>query len=134
MRGLQEVRPEIEELGASLVAVSPQTPDNSLELVESNSLTFEVLSDVRSYVASDYGIVFALTSADRELFLRVGNDLAVVNDDDAWLLPAPATFVIAADGIIQHADVSGDYTRRIDPAVVLAALRRIAPRVAKGAT
>src|SRR5947209_5793078 len=47
----------------ALVAVSPQTPDNSLELVESHSMTFEVLSDVRS-VASDYGIVFALTPAD----------------------------------------------------------------------
>jgi peroxiredoxin len=69
----------------SLVAVSPQTPDNSLELVESHSLTFEALSDVRSYVASDHGIVFALTPADRELFLGVASDLSVVNDDDAWL-------------------------------------------------
>ncbi len=33
-------------LGASLVAISSETPDNSLSVVEKNELTFEVLSDV----------------------------------------------------------------------------------------
>ncbi len=41
----------IRELGASLVAVSPEIPDNALSTVEKNNLTFEVLSDAGNRVA-----------------------------------------------------------------------------------
>jgi peroxiredoxin len=126
LRGLQEALPEIEALGASLVAVSPQLPDGSLELIDEHTLTFEVLSDVKSSVASEYGIVLALTSADVALFLEVGNDLAQANGDDAWVLPAPATFVIACDGTIRHARVDADFTTRGEPAEIVVALRALA--------
>jgi peroxiredoxin len=126
LRGLQEALPEIEALGASLVAVSPQLPDGSLELIDEHTLTFEVLSDVKSSVASEYGIVLALTSADVALFLEVGNDLAQANGDDAWVLPAPATFVIAGDGTIRHARVDADFTTRGEPAEIVGALRALA--------
>ncbi len=126
LRALQEALPEIEALGASLVAVSPQLPDGSLELIDEHTLTFEVLSDVKSSVASEYGIVLALTSADVALFLEVGNDLAQANGDDAWVLPAPATFVIAGDGTIRHARVDADFTTRGEPANIVGALRALA--------
>jgi peroxiredoxin len=123
LRGLQGALPEIEALGASLVAVSPQLPDGSLQLIDEHALTFEVLSDVRSNVASDYGLVITLTPADVALFLEVGNDLAQVNGDDAWVLPAPATFVIAGDGTIRYARIDADFTARGEPADVVGALR-----------
>jgi peroxiredoxin len=123
LRGLQGALPEIEALGASLVAVSPQLPDGSLQLIDEHALTFEVLSDVRSKVASDYGLVITLTPADVALFLEVGNDLAQVNGDDAWVLPAPATFVIAGDGTIRYARIDADFTARGEPADVVGALR-----------
>jgi peroxiredoxin len=129
LRGLQEALPEIEALGASLVAVSPQLPDGSLELIDEHSLTFEVLSDLKSRVASEYGIVLALTAADVALFLEVGNDLAQANGDDAWVLPAPATFVIAGDGTIRHARIDADFTTRGEPEDIVDALRALgAPR------
>ena len=40
LRGLQCVLPEIVQMGASLVAISPQLPDNSLSTEEKNQLTF----------------------------------------------------------------------------------------------
>src|SRR4029077_6583132 len=43
---LQHVLPEITRLGAKLVAVSPQTPDESLSTAEKNALSFSVLSDI----------------------------------------------------------------------------------------
>jgi peroxiredoxin len=64
LRSLQQALPELEALGASLVAVSPQLPDGSLELIDKHALTFDVLSDSKSRVASEYAIVFALTPAD----------------------------------------------------------------------
>lgn len=125
LRGLQEILPQIQSLGASLVAISPQTPDNSLTTVEKNALSFEVLSDLNGYFAADYGVMFSLTREDRELFFAAGNDLTQVNGHDSWLLPAPAIFIIDEAGVIRHAHVDGDFTRRMEPAAVLAGLEAL---------
>jgi peroxiredoxin len=130
LRGLQQALPEIEALGASLVAVSPQLPDGSLELIDEHALTFEVLSDVESRVASEYGILFTLAPVDRALMLQVGTDLPTVNDDESWVLPAPATFVIAGDGTIRHARVDADFTQRPEPAEIVRALQTLAAKEA----
>jgi len=92
---------------------------------DENALAFQVLSDRNSFVASIYGIVFALTPADQALFIQIGNDLPKRNGDNSWLLPAPATFVIAGDGIIRDARVDADHTSRIDPDEIVAAMRAI---------
>jgi peroxiredoxin len=128
LRGLQAVLGDIRLLGATPVAVSPQTPDASAAFVDGASLELEVLSDVGSYVASDYGITFTLPERDRELFLAVGNDLTQVNGSESWLLPAPATYVIAEDGRIEYTQVDPNYTIRPDVGEVLAALRDIVKR------
>jgi peroxiredoxin len=78
---------------------------------------------VNSYVASDYGVAFALTHEEQELFVAAGNDLARVNGHGAWLLPAPSLFVIDRTGVIRYVHVDPDYTRRIDPRELLGALR-----------
>ena len=49
--------PAITTLGASLIAISPQTPDSTLTTVEKKELTFSVLSDVGNVVARSYGLV-----------------------------------------------------------------------------
>jgi peroxiredoxin len=128
LRTLQEVLAEIQSLGATLVAVSPQQPDTSAALVEDAGLCFEVLSDVGSYVASDYGITFELSAEDRSLFLAVGNDLANVNGADSWVLPAPSTYVVAGDGVIEYARVDPDFTKRPDVHEVLAVLAAVSAR------
>jgi len=125
LRSLQQALPQIEALGASLVAISPQLPGGSRSMIDKNALTFEVLSDLQSHVASDYGITFTLAPADQTLFLEVGNDLRRANGDSRWVLPAPATFVIAADGTIHLAHVDSDYTTRINPDEILSALGAI---------
>jgi peroxiredoxin len=125
LRGLQQALLEIEAFGASLLAVSPELPDGSRATIDKNDLTFEVLSDLNSVVASAYGITFALAPTDRALFLEVKNDLGKANGDNTWVLPAPSTFVIATDATIHHARVEPDFTRRITPDEILSALRTI---------
>jgi peroxiredoxin len=119
---------DIRVLGATLVAVSPQTPDASGAFADDASLEFEVVSDVGSYVASDYGITFALPERDRELFLSVGNDLTQVNGSESSLLPVPTTYVIAEDGRIEYARIEPNYTVRPVSGEVLAALRDVVRR------
>ena len=117
--------PRIEELGASLVAVSPQTPDNSVSTAERMKLTFEVLSDVGNRVARQFGIVYVLSEELRPIFAGFGIDLPAANGDDTFELPIPATYVIDRERKIRMAFVDADYTQRVDPEVVISVLREI---------
>jgi peroxiredoxin len=114
---------DIRAVGADLVAVSPQTPDQSLTMAERHALEFPVLSDVGNAVARAYGLVFTQGEAATATSRQLGIELADFNGDDSNTLPAASTFVISREGVIRFASVSGDYRWRVGPEEVLAALR-----------
>ena len=125
LRAYQRILPQIQSLGASLVAISPQTPDHSLSTVEKKGLTFTVLSDVGNKVARAYRLVFTLEESIRPLYTAIESDLPTFNGDASWELPMPATFLVAQDGTVRLAFVSEDYTRFVEPADLLSGLRAI---------
>jgi peroxiredoxin len=116
---------DIRATGATLVAVSPQTPDQSLTFAEQKALEFPVLSDAGNAVASKYGLVFTQSEAATSTSRRLGIELADFNGDESNTLPAASTFVIGEDGVIRFASVSGDFRWRVGPEEVLTALRAI---------
>lgn len=126
LRAYQQRLAEIAALGARLVAVSPETPDNTLSTAEKNALAFDVLSDDRGRLADRLGIRFELSPAIRELYRKFGHDLPVRNGDDRWSLPMPASYVVERGGRIALASVDPDYRRRLDPAEAIAVLRELA--------
>ncbi len=118
--------PEIKALGASLVAISPQTPDHALTLAEKHNLGFELLSDVGNGVARHYGLVFSLPEPLRRLYRKkFGVDLQDYNADQAYELPLPGTFIVAPDGRIHFAFVEADYTQRLEPDEIVNQLRQL---------
>lgn len=126
LRGLQRALPEIKELGASLIAISPQLPDNSLSTEEKNSLTFPVLSDVGNVIARRFGIAFRLPDELLRTYEDFNHGLEKKNGKEGALeLPMPATFVLDRDGTTLIAFVDEDYTKRLDPEVILATLRKL---------
>jgi peroxiredoxin len=126
LRGFQRALPQIQGLGAQLVAVSPQLPDNSLSTQERNELAFPVLSDVGNKVARQFGIVFELSDQLLELYRQFGHALEVANGEGGKSeLPVPATFLADHKGIIRLAHVEVDYTRRMDPDDVIKTLKTI---------
>jgi len=108
--------------GARLVAVSPQTPDNSLTMAEKHSLEFPVLSDEGGAVIGRYGLKYEVPGQSRAVHAALGIDVAKFNGEGGWILPAPAVFVIDRDGIVRFVRVNGDYTQRVEPDEVLVAL------------
>jgi peroxiredoxin len=131
LRALQGVLPQIAGLGASLVAVSPQTPDESLSTSEKNELAFPVLSDSGSHVAKAFGIAFDLAEELRPIYTQFNHALPVMNGTDSWALPIPATYVIAQDGTIAFAFVDVDYRKRLETSDILESLARLTPVLAK---
>lgn len=125
LRAYQKALPEIEALGATLVAISPETPDNTLSTAEKNDLSFHVLSDAKGRLADALGIRFELSPAITALYRKFGHDLATRNGDDRWALPMPATYVVARGGRIAHAFVDPDYRKRLEPSQAIAALKML---------
>ncbi|AUB44906.1 Peroxiredoxin (plasmid) [Nostoc flagelliforme CCNUN1] len=123
LKALQDVLPEIQALGASLVAISPQIPDYySMSTAQDSSLDFEVLSDVGNQVARNFGIVYQVPESLRPIMQGLGADLLAANGDETFELPIPATYVIAPDGTVAYAFVEPDFTKRVEPTQIIAVL------------
>ncbi|MFJ9155011.1 peroxiredoxin-like family protein [Streptomyces sp. NPDC102270] len=122
LRSLQEHHEAMTARGARLVAVSPQIPDESLTLTEKHDLAFDVLSDIGSETAKQYGLAFGLPDDLAAVYDKLGFDLQRVNDGHPRTLPLPATYVIDRDGTIRWAFVDTDYTTRAEPADIIATL------------
>ncbi|HEV8065211.1 MAG TPA: peroxiredoxin-like family protein, partial [Acidimicrobiales bacterium] len=118
----RELLPALSAFDALLVAISPQSPDESLSTVEKAALQFTVLSDPSSRLADRIGISFEqaedVLAAQREL----GLDLAKVNADGAVRLPRPTVLVVDQDRTVRFVDVQPDYTARTEVADIIAAL------------
>jgi peroxiredoxin len=121
-RALQQALSQITALGASLVAISGMTPDNSMSMVERLGLAYEVLTDVGLLVARRYGLVFELPEDLREAYSRMGHPIPQFNGTTEHTLPIAATYVVDNGGIVRFAYANPNYMHRADPADVLAAL------------
>ena len=123
MQALQSALSQVEDLGARILAISPQNAAHSAKMADQHLLTFDLLSDLHNTVARKFGIVFHIEDEMQSVYDDLGLDLPVWNDDDAFDLPVPATYVIDTHSVIQMAFVDPDYTRRLDPTEIIRTLR-----------
>ncbi|MBD2871867.1 peroxiredoxin-like family protein [Paenibacillus arenilitoris] len=126
LRAYQKLLPEIHALGARLIAVSPQSPDNTLSHQEKEELRFQVLSDTNGLVAAYYNILYDVPPYLQEIMTnKFKLDLAEYNATERWILPIPSTFMIDESGMIRSAYVNPDFMKRPDPEDILAELRKL---------
>ena len=121
----QELLPQLDAFGARLVAISPQTPDQSLSTAEKASLAFTVLSDPGSRVARAIGIAFEQSDEVLAAQRQLGLDLAKVNAEGSSYLPRPTVLIVDRSRTVRFVDVQPDYTARTEVADILAALTRV---------
>ncbi|MEL0644896.1 peroxiredoxin-like family protein [Olleya sp. Ti.3.14] len=124
LHALQEKLPEFKQEGATLMALTPELPDNSLSTSEKNNLKFTVLSDLENTIGKAYGVVYTLTD-DVATIYNAGFGLNKVNGDTSNSLPLAATYVIGTNGIITYAFLDADYTQRAEPSEILSALKQL---------
>ena len=114
LKALQENLSKINDKKVSLVAISPQSPDNSLSIIEKHNLTFEVLTDKDNTFAKQLGIVFELQDFVLPFYNALGINLSSFNKNDDNSLPIPAVFVVNENGIIIYKFADANYMNRID--------------------
>ena len=123
MEAMNLIRAEIDQVGASLVAISPQTVKQSFFMHDQHKLLFPLLSDGGNRVAHQFGLVYRVSPKQESVFRKAFVNLPFTNGDDSWELPIPATFVLDRDGTIRSGSANEDYTERPEPADIVAALR-----------
>lgn len=123
LRALQSHLAQIKRLGAALVAISPELPDQSLTTREKLALAFDVLSDGDNAVARRFGLVYRISDAARARLLALGRDLVAHNGIATWELPITATYIIDQNGAIVFDHIDADYRNRVDPAAIVEALQ-----------
>ena len=91
LTALEHARSQFEGLGGHLVAISPQRPEQAVEMAEKQSLTYDLLSDPGNTVAQKFGIVFHLHDEMQSIYDEFGLDLPLWNEDDSFDLPDDAS-------------------------------------------
>ena len=122
LRAYQGILNELKKLGASLVAVSPETPGNSLDTRQREELEFHVLSDNGNVVAKQFGLVFPVSTEVRLLFEGWDIHLENHNGIEGGEIPVPATYIIDEAATIIFGKPDVDYRTRVEPKEILRAL------------
>lgn len=125
LTALENARSQFEDLGAYMMAISPQRPEQTAEMAEKQGLTYDLLSDPGNTVAQTFGIVYHLHDEMQSIYDEFGLDLPVWNGDESFDLPVPATYVVDSESRIRMAFVDPDYTKRLDPSEIIRTLRSI---------
>jgi len=116
----------IRSLGGDLIAISPETPDNTMTMAEKHAIPIDILSDATSEVLKNYRLWFAVPAEVKALYMeKFGINLEKYNGAGRWELPVPATYVLDRAGIIRAGQADPDYTVRMEPAEVVRAIKII---------
>lgn len=119
LEAMNFIAAQIEQAGASLVAISPQTVQQSFFMVDQHKLHFPLLSDAGNQVARQFGLVYRVPDDQQSIYRRAFVNLPFANGDSSWELPIPATFVVDRDATILYASAEEDYSRRPEPLEIL---------------
>jgi peroxiredoxin len=123
LEAMNLILPQIERVGATLVAISPQTVKQSFFMHDQHKLRFSLLPDSGNKIARQFGLTYRVPELQEDVYRRAFVNLPFTNGDDSWELPIPATYIVDRDGTILYASANEDYTERPEPVEVISHLQ-----------
>jgi len=123
LEAMNLIAPQIEASAASLVAISPQTVQQSFFMADQHKLRFPLLSDANNNIARQFGLIYRVPEEQQAIYRKAFVNLPFANGDNSWELPIPATFILETDGRILYRSTDEDYTERAEPSEILLQLR-----------
>lgn len=121
----RELHAGVRELGARLVAVSPQPPELLVEIKDRHALELEVATDRGNTLGRRFGITFTPDEQWLGYAQSKGLDLGLVTGTANGELPMPTVVVIDEQHVVRFADVHPDWLVRTEADAVLDALRSL---------
>jgi peroxiredoxin len=139
MEAMNAIVPQLQEFGASLVGISPQTVHQSYLMADQHKLRVPLLSDAGNQVAKQFRLAYRVPDYQQEIYSRVFVNLPFVNGDASWELPIPATYILGSNhrdhrvttmqtaekNTVLFASANPDYTERPEPGDILQVLAQL---------
>jgi peroxiredoxin len=121
----RQLAPAVAQLGATLVAISPQIPSKLRDIKERHNLDFLVASDTDNQLGTKFGIVFTANAESQKHLLSKGTNLGETIGTHTWDLPMPTALVIGQDHVVRFVSISPDWLVRAEADEIIEALRGI---------
>jgi peroxiredoxin len=122
IKALAHTQEKIASEGGQIVAIMPDRQQFVSELKSAAKVPFPILTDMDNGYALSLNLAIWL-GAEMQKMLAGLRDLPSFQGNNSWILPIPATFVIAKDGLIRARFVDPDYRKRMAIDDLLAALK-----------
>ena len=120
---LAKAQPQIEALGAQMVAIVPDRQQFAAEMRQDSNVNFPILSDIDNGYAMSLNLAIWVGAEMEEYMTKIGRKLAEYQGNESWMLPIPATFVVDQNGRIKTRFVDPDYRKRMAIDELIAALK-----------
>lgn len=123
MGQLRDIESQLEEAGFHLLAIAPDRPEKVRETAEKYKIRGLFLSDNSMAAARAFRIAYEVDAATLGQLANSGIDLEAASGERHHQLPVPAVYVTRRNGIILFSYASPDYKVRLDPGLLIAAVR-----------
>jgi peroxiredoxin len=114
---------QLAEMGFNIWFISIDKPELLLESLADPDIGYTIYSDSSLDATRAFGLAFQVDDELNKRYLTYNIDLEKASGENHHVLPAPATYIIGTDGIINFAYINPDYKVRLHPDVLLAAAK-----------
>ncbi|GLP97098.1 peroxiredoxin-like family protein [Paraferrimonas sedimenticola] len=129
LASLQQVLPQIKDLGYQVAAISPDTPERLNASRIDGEIDYTLLSDNGLDAIRAFGLAFFLEDSLAKRYRdKMGSVFATADGTDRIVLPVPAVYLLDTDGKVQFSYVNPDYRVRMPETLILEAAKTYAPR------
>jgi len=118
----RNLQPALRQLGATLVALSPQVPERLVEIKRRHALGFQVATDRDNALGRRFGILYEPDEAAKAVARASGKTIGDVTGTGTFELPQPTVVVIGTDRRVHFADVHPDWLKRTEADTVIEAV------------
>jgi peroxiredoxin len=103
----------IQDMGARVVAISPEKPEYLEKMADKSGAKFTLLYDDGYKIADAYDVNFKPDSMQLFAYNTIlGGKLKETHSDDSQLLPIPATYIVSKEGKIVWRQLDPNYKNR----------------------
>lgn len=109
---LQDSLQFIKDKGATLVAVSPEQPENISKTVEKTKAEYSILYDEGLKIMKAYDVEFEVPENTLTRYRNAGLDIEKNNGSNGKYLPIPAVYIIDKEQTVIYRFFEKDYKKR----------------------
>ncbi len=120
---MRKAEAQLKDMGFDIWFISMDKPELLLASLDDPNIGYTIYSDSSLSATRSFGLAFKMPDEMVEKYKAYNIDLKVASGETHHVLPAPASYIIGTDGVINFAYINPDYKVRLAPSVLLAAAK-----------